>query len=205
MDDVHVAIIGAGFGGLGAAIRLSEAGFDDLVVLERNESLGGTWWHNTYPGCACDVPAHLYSFSFALNPDWSRMFAPQREILAYLNRTADERGVLPSIRFGAEVQEARWDDDQQRWRISTTTGDLTARVLIQAAGPLSEPCTPDIPGLDTFAGTMFHYARWDHGHDLDGERVAVIGTGASSAQFIPHVQPVASKLTVFQRTPGWVL
>src|SRR3712207_641636 len=149
MEDVHVAIIGAGFGGLGAAIRLREEGFDDLVVLERNEAVGGTWWHNTYPGCACDVPAHLYSFSFALNPDWSRMFAPQPEILSYLERVAAERGVKEKIRFGAEVEEARWDDDAQRWRIRTPRGDVSARLLIQAAGPLSEPCTPDIPGLDT--------------------------------------------------------
>ena len=205
MEDVHVAIIGAGFGGLGAAIRLREEGFDDLVVLEREQRLGGTWWQNTYPGCACDVPAHLYSFSFALNPQWSRMFAPQEEILAYLERTAAERGVLPRIRFGADVEEARWDDAEQRWLIRTSRGDLRARVLIQATGPLSEPCRPDIPGLDTFAGTMFHSARWDHDHDLRGERVAVIGTGASSAQFIPHVQPLAQRLTVFQRTPGWVM
>ncbi len=205
MEDVHVAIVGAGFGGLGAAIRLREAGFDDIVVLERNESVGGTWWHNTYPGCACDVPAHLYSFSFALNPDWSRMFAPQPEILAYLRRVAEERGVLPLIRFGTELVEARWDDGAQRWRIQTSTGALTAKVLVQAAGPLSEPCEPDIPGLDTFAGTMFHSARWDHDHDLTGERVAVIGTGASAAQFIPHVQRVAARVDVYQRTPAWVL
>jgi cation diffusion facilitator CzcD-associated flavoprotein CzcO len=205
MEDVHVAIIGAGFGGLGAAIRLREEGFDDLVVLERNESVGGTWWHNTYPGCACDVPAHLYSFSFALNPDWSRMFAPQPEILDYLSRTAAERGVLPSIRFGSEVRQAAWDEDAQRWRIETSTGALAARVLIQAAGPLSEPCTPDIEGLDSFGGTMYHSARWDHDHDLTGERVAVIGTGASAAQFIPHVQQQAAHLDVYQRTPAWVL
>src|SRR3712207_341290 len=145
-EEVHVAIVGAGFGGLGAAIRLKEAGFDDLVVLERNEDVGGTWWHNTYPGCACDVPAHLYSFSFALNPDWSRMFAPQPEILAYLRTVARERGVLPHIRFGHELMQARWDDATQRWHIHTSSGALTAKVLIQAAGPLSEPCTPDIAG-----------------------------------------------------------
>jgi cation diffusion facilitator CzcD-associated flavoprotein CzcO len=205
MEEVHVAIIGAGFGGLGAAIRLREEGFDDLVVLERNDSVGGTWWHNTYPGCACDVPAHLYSFSFALNPDWSRMFAPQEEILAYLNDVARERDVERFIRFGAEVREARWDEGAQRWRLDTAQGPLTARVVISATGPLSEPCWPDIPGLDTFSGKLFHSARWEHDHDLDNERVAVIGTGASAAQFIPHVQPVAQHLTVFQRTPCWVL
>jgi cation diffusion facilitator CzcD-associated flavoprotein CzcO len=203
--DVHVAIVGAGFGGIGTAIRLRDAGVDDVVVLERNEDLGGTWWQNTYPGCACDVPAHLYSFSFALNPDWSRMFAPQPEILGYLERVAREHGVEPLIRFGAEVTAAAWDEDAQRWRVRTGTGDLTARVLITAAGPLSEPKRPEIPGLEAFAGKVFHSAQWDHDHDLRGERVAVLGTGASSAQFIPQIQPQVEHLDVYQRTPCWVL
>lgn len=151
------------------------------------------------------MPAHLYSFSFALNPEWGRMFAPQEEILTYLRRTARDRGVLPSIRFGAELQSARWDGDAQRWRIETSAGALSARLLVSAPGPLSEPCVPDIPGLERFAGTLFHSARWDHDHDLRGERVAVIGTGASAAQFIPHVQREAAHLDVYQRTPCWVL
>ena len=203
--DVHVAIVGAGFGGIGAAIRLQEAGVEDVVLLERNEQLGGTWWQNTYPGCACDVPAHLYSFSFALNPEWSRMFAPQPEILDYLRRVARERGVEPKIRFGAELENAAWDEAAQRWRVRTATGDLTARVLITAAGPLSEPKSPEVPGLDRFEGKLFHSAHWDHDHDLRGERVAVLGTGASSAQFIPQVQPQVAHLDVYQRTPPWVL
>jgi cation diffusion facilitator CzcD-associated flavoprotein CzcO len=150
------------------------------------------------------VPAHLYSFSFALNPGWSRMFAPQAEILAYLERTAHEHGVEPLIRYGAGVERAEWDEPAQRWRIDTPAGSLTARALITAAGPLSSPARPDVPGLETFAGTVFHSAEWDHDHDLRGKRVAVFGTGASSAQFIPHVQREAAHVDVFQRTPGWV-
>jgi cation diffusion facilitator CzcD-associated flavoprotein CzcO len=203
--DVHVAIVGAGFGGIGAAVRLRAAGIDDVVVLERSDRLGGTWRENTYPGCACDVPAHLYSFSFAPNPGWSRMFAPQAEILAYLERTAREHGVEPLIRYGAELQRAAWDDATQRWHIDTAAGPLTARALISATGPLSAPARPDVPGLETFAGTVFHSAEWDHGHDLRGRRVAVFGTGASSAQFLPHVQREAAHVDVYQRTPGWVL
>jgi cation diffusion facilitator CzcD-associated flavoprotein CzcO len=204
MEEVRVAIVGAGFGGLGAAIRLRAAGIEDVVVLERRDDVGGTWWDNTYPGCACDVPAHLYSFSFAQNPEWSRMFAPQPEILSYLQRVAREHGVLPQIRFGTAMRSARWDEAEQRWQIETAAGSFAARVLVTAAGPLSEPSRPDIAGLDRFEGPIFHSAEWDHDHDLRDRRVAVVGTGASSAQFIPHVQPLASHLTVFQRTPAWV-
>ena len=203
MEDVRVAIIGTGFGGLGAAIRLRDEGIGDMVVLERENEVGGTWRENTYPGCACDVPSHLYSFSFDLNPEWSRMFAPQAEILDYLRRAA--RPVEDAIRFGAEVESARWDEDEQRWMIETTNGSFRAQALISATGPLSEPKFPDVPGLNAFEGTMFHSAEWDHAKDLRGERVAVIGTGASAAQFIPHVQPEAAQLDVFQRTPPWVL
>jgi len=205
LRDVRVAIIGAGFGGLGVAIKLREAGFGDFVVLERDAALGGTWWANTYPGCACDVPAHLYSYSFQLNPNWSRMFAPQAEILEYIRRTARERGIEGHLRFHTEVQGARWDENEQRWHVRTSRGSLSAEVLVAAAGGLVEPKYPDIPGLGDFQGACYHSARWDHAHDLRGERVGVIGTGASSAQFIPEVQKLASQLTVFQRTPGWVL
>ncbi|MEA2400102.1 MAG: hypothetical protein QOK00_505, partial [Thermoleophilaceae bacterium] len=198
MGDVRIAIIGAGFGGLGAAIRFREEGIEDFVVLERGQDVGGTWRENTYPGCACDVPSHLYSFSFAMNPDWSRSFAPQAEILAYLRGMADR--VRDRIRFGAEVESARWDDDEQRWLVTTPDGSFRAQVLVSATGPLSETKRPDVPGLDSFEGTMFHSAEWDHEHDLSGERVAVIGTGASSAQFIPHVQQRAAQMDVFQRT-----
>ena len=203
MQDVRVAIIGAGFGGLGAAIRFREEGIEDFVVLERGHDVGGTWRENTYPGCACDVPSHLYSFSFALNPDWSRSFAPQPEILAYLGEMADR--VRDKIRFGADVESANWDEDEQRWLVTTPVGGFRAQVLVSATGPLSETKRPDAPGLDSFEGTMFHSAEWDHEHDLAGERVAVIGTGASSAQFIPHVQQRATQMDVFQRTPPWVL
>jgi cation diffusion facilitator CzcD-associated flavoprotein CzcO len=205
LRDVRVAIIGAGFGGLGVAIKLREAGVDDFLVLERDEALGGTWWANTYPGCACDVPAHLYSYSFQLNPNWSRMFAPQPEILEYLRRTARERGIEGHLRFRTEVQGARWDENAQLWHVETSRGSLSAEVLVAAAGGLVEPKYPDLPGLADFQGACFHSARWDHDHDLRGERVGVIGTGASSAQFIPEVQKQAARLTVFQRTPGWVL
>jgi cation diffusion facilitator CzcD-associated flavoprotein CzcO len=205
LRDVRVAIIGAGFGGLGVAIKLREAGIDDFLVLERDEALGGTWWANTYPGCACDVPAHLYSYSFQLNPNWSRMFAPQPEILEYLRRTARERGVERQLRFRANVRGARWDEGEQLWHVDTGRGSLSAQGLVAAAGGLTEPNYPNIPGLADFKGACFHSARWDHGHDLRGQRVGVIGTGASAAQFVPEVQKLASRLTVFQRTPGWVM
>lgn len=205
MEDVSVAIIGAGFGGLGAAVRLREEGNEDVVVLERADDLGGTWRDNTYPGCACDVPSHLYSFSFAPNPDWSRFFAPQNEIWAYLQRVAHEHGVRELIRFGSEVLSAVWDEDVQRWVVQTTQETLRARVLVSASGPLSTPCLPDVPGLERFRGTMFHSMRWDHGWSARGQRVGVIGTGASAAQFIPHVQADAEHLTVFQRTAPWVM
>jgi cation diffusion facilitator CzcD-associated flavoprotein CzcO len=203
--DVRVAIIGSGFGGLGTAIRLKRQGMHDFVVLERAGDVGGTWRDNTYPGCACDVQSHLYSFSFAPNPGWSRSFSPQPEIQAYLQRCARDGGVLPHIRFHHEVTEARWDDDAQRWRIATTRGPLTARVLVMAAGALSDPVIPDLPGLDQFQGRAFHSAQWDHGYDLAGTRVAVIGTGASAIQFVPEIQPVVEQLYVYQRTPPWIL
>ena len=202
---VRVAIIGAGFGGLGAGIRLREAGRTDFVILERAGSVGGTWRDNTYPGCACDVPSHLYSFSFAPNPGWSRSFSRQPEIRSYLERVTDSRRLREHLRFGAEVTEARWDSGQARWHVRTTRGDLTADVLISAAGPLSEPAIPDLPGLADFPGEVFHSARWNHGCDLAGKRVAVVGTGASAIQIIPEIQPVAGKLVLFQRTPAWVL
>jgi cation diffusion facilitator CzcD-associated flavoprotein CzcO len=203
--DVQVAIIGSGFGGLGTAIRLRQRGMHDFVVLERAGDVGGTWRDNTYPGCACDVQSHLYSFSFAPNPGWTRSFSPQPEIQAYLQRCARDFGVLPHVRFHHEVTDARWDEDAQRWRIQTTLGPLTARVLVMAAGGLSDPVIPDLPGLGEFQGRAFHSARWDHAYDLRGKRVAVIGTGASAIQFIPQIQPRVAQLYVFQRTPPWIL
>lgn len=204
-SDVRVAIIGSGFGGLGTAIRLKQQGMHDFVVLERAGDVGGTWRDNTYPGCACDVQSHLYSFSFAPNPDWSRSFSPQPEIQTYLQRCAREFGILPHVRFHHEVTDARWDDGARRWRIRTSAGPLIARVLVMAAGALSDPVIPDLPGLDRFQGRAFHSARWDHGYDLRGKRVAVVGTGASAIQFIPQIQPLVGQLHVFQRTPPWIL
>jgi len=202
---VRVAIVGTGFSGLGMAIRLKQQGSDDFVVFERAGDIGGTWRDNTYPGCACDVPSHLYSFSFAPNPDWSHSFSPQQEIWDYLRHCAMPYGVIPHIQFNAEVQGAAWDEAEQRWRITTSKGGYTADLFILGNGPLSEPRLPDIPGLDTFAGTLFHSAQWDHAHDLSGERVAVIGTGASAIQFVPQIQPQVGHLMLFQRTPPWIL
>ena len=203
-EHVRVAIIGTGFAGLGAAIELQAAGVDHLV-LERAADLGGTWRDNTYPGCRCDVPSHLYSFSFAPNPEWSETYSPQPEILEYLRRTAERTGVVDRIRFGAEVRSATWDGDASHWRLDTARGPLTADVVVLGNGPLAEPAIPDLPGLASFAGTMFHSATWRHDHDLTGDRVAVIGTGASAIQFVPEIQPRVRQLTLFQRTPPWVL
>jgi cation diffusion facilitator CzcD-associated flavoprotein CzcO len=204
-SEFRVAIVGTGFAGLGTAIRLRQRGIDDFVVLERADEVGGTWRDNSYPGCTCDVPSHLYSFSFAPNPDWSRSFSPQPEILDYLRGCADRYGVRPHVRFGHEVQSARWDEAAQRWRLTTSQGEIVAQVLVAGMGPLSEPSVPDLPGLAGFEGTVFHSARWDHDHDLAGERVAVIGTGASAIQFVPQIQPQVERLTVFQRTAPWVV
>jgi cation diffusion facilitator CzcD-associated flavoprotein CzcO len=203
--DTGIAIVGAGFSGLAAAIRLRQEGRDDFVVLERHEEVGGTWWANTYPGCACDVPSHLYSLSFAPNPDWTRSFSSQPEILAYLRRLAREHDLLRSIRLSTPVESATWDDAARRWVLETSGGMVRARFLIAAQGPLAEPRLPDIPGRETFAGAAFHSAEWDHGHDLRGRRVAVIGTGASAIQFVPAIQPEAGSLHVFQRTAPWVM
>jgi cation diffusion facilitator CzcD-associated flavoprotein CzcO len=201
----RVAIIGSGFAGLGAAVRLRQMGIEDFVVLERTGAVGGTWHVNTYPGCQCDVPSHLYSFSFAPNPDWSRTYSLQPEIWEYLRRVSREQGIDPHIRFEEDVHDASWDEDAQLWRIQTSSGELTAELLIAGAGPLTEPKVPEIEGIEDFEGKMFHSARWDHEHSLSGERVAVIGTGASSIQFLPHIQPEVSRVHLFQRTPPWVV
>ncbi len=201
----RVAIVGSGFSGLGMAVRLKQEGIDDFVVLERAENLGGTWRENTYPGCACDVPSHLYSFSFAPNPDWSRTFSPQPEIWEYLRRVSRDHGIDPHIRYRHEVTSARWDGAEELWRIHTSAGELTAEMLVAGAGPLSDPKLPNIDGIDSFEGTIFHSAHWNHEHALDGERVAVIGTGASSIQLVPRIQAQVGRLHVFQRTPPWVV
>jgi cation diffusion facilitator CzcD-associated flavoprotein CzcO len=202
---VQVAIIGSGFGGLGAAIRLKQEGVENFIIFERAGDVGGTWRDNTYPGCACDVESHLYSFSFAPNPDWTRSFSLQPEIWSYLKRCARDFGVLPHIRFQHEVRDARWDDAAQRWRIETSQGNYTASVLVMAPGALSEPVVPTLPGLENFQGKAFHSARWEHDYDLTGRRVAVVGTGASAIQFVPQIQPQVASLHVFQRTPPWII
>ncbi|HVE67213.1 MAG TPA: NAD(P)/FAD-dependent oxidoreductase [Solirubrobacteraceae bacterium] len=199
------AIVGSGFSGLGMAISLKRDGDEDFVVLERGHDVGGTWRANTYPGAACDVPSRLYSFSFAPNAEWSRSFSPQGEILDYLRDCARRFGVLPHVRFGTAVESAAWDEDGQVWRIETAGGPLTADVLVAAAGGLSEPKSPDVPGLERFEGAIFHSADWNHAHDLTGERVAVVGTGASAIQIVPAIQPEVARLDLYQRTPAWVI
>jgi len=202
---VRVAIIGAGLGGIGAGIRLRGAGVTDFVILERAASVGGTWRDNTYPGCACDIPSHLYSFSFAPNPDWSHSFSRQPEIWRYLEDVTDRYHLRRHLAFGTEVIRADWEAAPARWRLRTSRGEITADVVICAPGPLSEPSLPDVPGLASFSGEVFHSARWNHDFDLAGQRVAVIGTGASSIQIVPEIQPVVQRLVLFQRTPAWVV
>jgi cation diffusion facilitator CzcD-associated flavoprotein CzcO len=201
----RVVIIGTGFAGLGSAIRLKQRGENDFVLLERADRLGGTWRDNSYPGCACDVPSHLYSFSFALNPDWTQLCSPQSEIQDYLQRVAEEHDIPSHIRFGHEMLESAWNDELKLWEIHTSAGDLTAEILISGMGGLSDPAIPELTGLASFAGTKFHSAQWDHDHSLDGKRVAVIGTGASAVQFIPEIQPEVEELQVYQRTAPWIV
>jgi cation diffusion facilitator CzcD-associated flavoprotein CzcO len=202
---IRVAILGTGFSGLGMAIRLKQQGQEEFVVLEQAADIGGTWRDNTYPGCACDIPSHLYSFSFALNPDWSRAFSPQSEIQDYLRLCAERFGILPHIRWNCELRNASWNEDDQRWHITTTLGQLTADILILGYGPLSEPSLPSISGIERFEGVLFHSARWKHDYDLTGKRVAVIGTGASTIQFVPRIQSRADHLSLFLRTPPWII
>lgn len=200
------AIIGAGAGGICAGIRLQETGRDDFVILDKEERVGGTWHRNTYPGAACDIASHLYCYSFAPNPDWSRPYAPQPEILAYLERTAREYGILDRVRLGTTVVAAVWDDATARWILTLDSGEeLEAQFLIGAVGMFGEIAVPDIPGLDAFPGRVFHSAAWDHDHDLTGRRVGVIGSAASATQFVPVIAPLVEQLVVFQRTPNWVL
>jgi cation diffusion facilitator CzcD-associated flavoprotein CzcO len=200
-------VIGTGFAGLGMAIKLKKAGDDDFVVLEKADAVGGTWRENTYPGCACDVQSHLYSFSFEPNPRWSRMFATQPEIRAYLEHCTDKYGVRPHLRFGQEVTSARFDEAAGRWEVEVNGGSLrySARVVVAGFGPLSRPEYPSIDGVESFTGKFFHSAHWDSDCDLTGKRVAVVGTGASAIQFVPKIAGAVSRLHLFQRTPPWVL
>jgi cation diffusion facilitator CzcD-associated flavoprotein CzcO len=203
--DSRIVIVGAGFSGLGMAIGLKQRGIEDFVVLERASEVGGTWHYNTYPGCRCDVPSHLYSFSFAPNPEWSQTYSSQPEIREYLRRVIGEHGIRPHIQTEVEVQAATWSEPGQRWELETSEGALSAEVLISCMGPLTEPKLPDVPGLETFQGKVMHSARWDHDYDLAGKRVASIGTGASAIQYVPEIQEEVEKLYVFQRTAPWVM
>ena len=202
---VSIAILGTGFSGLGVAIRLKQQGRQNFVVLEKAADVGGTWRDNTYPGCACDIPSHLYSFSFALNPHWSRAYSSQHEIWDYLRWCTKHFGILPHIQWNCELLHASWNDDDQRWHLTTSQGPLTADILILGNGPLSEPSLPPIPGISRFEGILFHSAQWNHDYDLKGKRVAVIGTGASAVQFVPLIQPQVGHLSLFLRTPPWIV
>ncbi len=202
---VEVAIIGAGFAGLGMAIALRRAGREDFVVLERGPSVGGTWRDNTYPGVACDVPSHLYGFATHPNPDWSGTYATGAEIHAYLERVATAEGLGDRLRLGTAMQSADWDAEHEVWRIGTSSGSVFADSLVLACGRLTEPSIPEIAGLGTFTGPLFHSARWDHSADLAGARVAVVGTGASAVQLVPELAEIAAHVTVFQRSPAWIV
>lgn len=201
-----VAIIGTGFAGLGMAIKLREAGLGPFIILERAAQVGGTWRDNHYPGCACDVPAPLYSFSFAPNPNWSRLYASHAEILSYLLEVVQRYQLRPHIRFDHGIVTSRYDARQRVWRLSTADGRvIRARVVVSGMGALSNPSFPDIPGTDSFRGSRFHSAQWDHSVQLTGKRVAVIGTGASAIQFVPEIAKAAQRLFLFQRTPPWII
>lgn len=204
--DAEVIIIGAGFGGLGLALRLKRARRHSFLVLERAGEIGGTWRDNVYPGCACDIPAMLYSFSFERSAQWTRIYPPQQEILAYLKRVASERRLDEHIRLNCDVVEARFDECSGTWRVVLAGGTiLRSRILVSAMGPLNKPNFGGIPGRETFAGPSFHSSGWDDGVDLAGKNVAVIGTGASAIQFVPQIAPQAAKLTIFSRTPPWII
>jgi cation diffusion facilitator CzcD-associated flavoprotein CzcO len=201
-----IVIIGTGFSGMGMAMKLRASGREDFVVLEKAQDVGGTWRDNTYPGCECDIPSHMYSFSYELNADWSKSFSGQAEIWAYLRKVADEQGIRPYIDFGVEVTGATWDEDRQRWTVHTAGGeDYEARFVVAGVGGLHIPNVPEIAGADSFEGPRFHSAEWDHTVDLKDKKVVVIGTGASAIQFIPIIAQEVAQLTVFQRTPPWVL
>ncbi|MFI6900466.1 flavin-containing monooxygenase [Nonomuraea sp. NPDC050394] len=205
MTKPGIVIIGSGFAGIGMAIKLKEAGFDDFVILEKAADLGGTWRDNVYPGCACDVPSHMYSFSFELNPGWSRMFSPQDEIWEYMRACVDKYRIGPHIRYGKQVAGLEYDDEAREWQITTEDGaTMRANAVISGIGALHIPKFPEIKGREAFTGPSFHSSAWDHSADLAGKRVAVIGTGASAIQFVPQIAPLARELLLFQRTPPWI-
>ncbi|MFT6248778.1 MAG: cation diffusion facilitator CzcD-associated flavoprotein CzcO [Cognaticolwellia sp.] len=201
----EVVIVGSGFGGLCAAIKLLKAGITSFRIIERGDTVGGTWRDNTYPGAACDIPSHLYSFSFDLNPNWSRTYPAQKEILEYMHKVAKKHDLLKYMQFNTSVKEAKYDSDNQSWIVYTTDGLLRSKFVIFATGGLSEPVIPNVPGIENFKGKIFHSAKWDHDYDLKGKKVASIGTGASAIQFVPRIADKVEKLTVFQRTAPWIV
>lgn len=206
VERFETVIVGTGFAGLGMGVMLRKTGREDFLILEQADDVAGTWRDNTYPGCACDVQSHLYSFSFETNPNWTRRFAGWREIRDYLRHCADKFGLRPKIRFGCRMTGARWDEAAGEWEIEIDGAPtVRARFLVAGVGGLSEPQLPDVPGLESFAGEVFHSARWRHDLDLRGKRIAVVGTGASAIQFVPRIAPEAAALTVFQRTPPWIM
>lgn len=205
MINVDVAVVGAGFAGIGIGIRLKRRGHNSFVILERAQTVGGTWRDNSYPGVACDVPSHLYCYSFRPNPHWSAFYSPGHEIRTYLENCVKDEGLLENIRFGTDVRGAVWNEAQSRWILRTSTGVVAARAVVFAAGRLTEPRIPNVPGVSAFAGVSFHSARWDHTIDLKGKRVAVVGSGASAIQIVPHLAKEAAHLVVLQRSPPYVI
>ena len=202
----HIIIIGAGSAGLCMGVQLKKAGIHDFIILEKGDGIGGTWWHNSYPGAECDVQSHLYSFSFEQKTDWSRPFAGQQEILAYLNHIADKYGLRPHVQLKTEIVSAHWQGDKDRWKVTTTAGqELESDIVVSALGMFNNLVWPSIPGIDDFQGTYFHSARWNHGHDLHGKRVGVIGIAASAIQFVPEIAPQVGQLYLYQRTANWVV
>ncbi len=205
LHDVDVAIIGSGFGGLCMAIKLKEAGIDNFVILEKDEMFGGTWRVNHYPGAACDVPSHLYSFSFAQNARWTRKFPSQPELWAYTRDVVRKFKLAPHIRVSTALMSADFDESSGSWRVVTSQGAFNAKCVVSATGALSRPSIPKVAGLESFRGKMFHSADWEHDYALAGKRVAVIGTGASAIQFVPEIAPQVAQLNLYQRTAPWVL
>lgn len=203
--DVEVCIVGAGFSGIGMAIRLQRAGIGPIRLLEQADSVGGTWRDNTYPGCACDIPSLLYSLSFAPKADWSRMYPTQPEIRAYLDECVERFALAPLLRLGTRVDAIVYDEASGSWLVRTAAETFSARFVVMAVGGLSRPAIPALPGIESFGGPAFHSARWDHSVDLRDKHVAVIGTGASAIQFVPQIAPLVARLTLFQRTAPWVL
>ncbi|EMD23319.1 flavin-containing monooxygenase [Amycolatopsis azurea] len=204
--EAGVVIVGTGFSGLGMAIQLRKEGREDFVILEKADDVGGTWRDNTYPGCACDIPSHMYSFSFEQNPGWSRAYSPQPEIWRYMRDVAAKYDLHRFIRFGQEMTGARWDADENRWHVASKSGEeFVAPALVAGVGALHLPQIPKLPGIERFKGRAFHSAQWEHDYDLAGKRVAVVGTGASAIQFVPRIAKDVAELTLFQRTPPWIM